>query len=219
MTLVTRSLLLASLLAPSLALATEPSNSTDGDAVARDEADTDAGTQAAPPPPNERVPPPPVPGPQAPPAPERAQVTPPASPPPAGQWVYTGQYGWVWMPYDPAYTRAPPDAEPYMFVYGPAFGWTWVSAPWVWGWGPSPWFGAWGGIRFVWWGHGWGPRWHGWRPAPFRYGYPFHGPYRGMPLRGGPAWHAPGPYRPGPGWRGPGPMRAGPGFRGHAFRR
>src|SRR5512143_507936 len=38
---------------------------------------------------------------------------------PAGQWIYTQQYGWVWMPYGDDYTYVPPDGygEPYAYVY------------------------------------------------------------------------------------------------------
>jgi hypothetical protein len=41
---------------------------------------------------------------------------------PAGQWVYTQQYGWVWMPYGDAYSYVPPDGQgqPYEYVvYSP----------------------------------------------------------------------------------------------------
>jgi hypothetical protein len=129
-------------------------------------------------------------------SPPAAERTPPASPPaaapaplppapaatvtaqavPEGQWVFTDQYGWVWMPYGARYTHAPNDGDvpPYMYVYEPAVGWGWVVAPWVWGWGPSPYFGIYGGLRFSWWGHGWGPGWHGYRPGPFRGGFPYH---------------------------------------------
>src|SRR5512135_1703456 len=45
---------------------------------------------------------------------------------PAGQWVYTSQYGWVWMPYGNSYTYLPASgATPNMFVYWPAVGWSW----------------------------------------------------------------------------------------------
>jgi hypothetical protein len=71
-----------------------------------------------------------------------------------GQWVHTQQYGWVWMPYGNQYVYTPEDtsgeANPYAYVYYPAYGWTWLSAPWVWGWGPSlyfsigrPWYFGW----------------------------------------------------------------------------
>jgi hypothetical protein len=79
----------------------------------------------------------------------------PHGPPPTqaqtstGQWVYTSEYGWVWMPYDSGYTYAPPDGStPDMYVYGPDFGWCWVLAPWLWGWGPEPFFGAIGPRRY-----------------------------------------------------------------------
>ena len=43
---------------------------------------------------------------------------------PAGQWVYTSQYGWVWMPHGDAYTYLPATgATPNMYVYYPAVGW------------------------------------------------------------------------------------------------
>lgn len=120
-----------------------------------------------------------------------------AQPTPPGQWVYTQQYGWIWMPYADAYTYLPPDGygEPYEYVYWPTYGWTWVVAPWVWGWGPWPFFGVHGAFRFAWFGHGW------WRS-------PWH-------------WHAaPGPFHPGFVFHGvrPAPPRAGPSFRGAPFR-
>src|ERR1700694_2639861 len=61
----------------------------------------------------------------------------------SGQWVYTQQYGWVWMPYGDAYSYVPPDGEgePYEYVYYPSYGWTWGVGPWVWGYGPLPEFG------------------------------------------------------------------------------
>ena len=74
---------------------------------------------------------------------------------PAGQWVYTSQYGWVWMPYGTSYTYLPSNGgTPNMYVYYPAVGWSWVIAPWVWGWGAMPWFGyaGWGG--YPWYGYG-----------------------------------------------------------------
>ena len=70
-----------------------------------------------------------------------------------GQWVYTQQYGWVYMPYGQAYTYVPPsdNGYPYMYLYYPRYGWTWVAAPWVWGWGPRPHFGACTGYRYYHW--------------------------------------------------------------------
>ena len=83
---------------------------------------------------------------------------------PTGQWVYTSEYGWLWMPYDVQYTYegAATDPYPYGYVYSPARGWVWLVAPWVWGWGPYPYFGAAGPWHYPWYrglvksGYGWG---------------------------------------------------------------
>jgi hypothetical protein len=120
--------------------------------------------------------------PEAPPAPPFADQQRPAQPQqsPPGQWVYTQQYGWLWMPYGDDYTYVPPDGygEPYLYVYYPVFGWTWVVAPWVWGFGPWPWFGLRGPVSFAWWRHGWWRSPWRWRFAPGpRFGphFAFHG--------------------------------------------
>ncbi len=110
---------------------------------------------------------PPTPAPTQPPPPPPSQAPAPApagpSAPVTGQWVYTNQYGWVWMPYGAAYTHVPPGGSPpVMYLYEPAYGWCWVDAPWVWGWGPRPFFGVLGPIRFGWWGNGYG-HWYGYR--------------------------------------------------------
>ncbi len=97
-----------------------------------------------------------------------------AAPPlPSGQWVYTGQYGWLWMPYGQPYTQVVPDAAVgYMFVFYPRFGWRWVVAPWVLGFGVEPFWGPSGPIYFEWFAHPWfrvGTSYHpyhGWRYAP-----------------------------------------------------
>jgi uncharacterized membrane protein YgcG len=113
-------------------------------------------------------------------------ITPPAppaelpEPPPAqdmamaqqaaqgGQWVYTAQYGWLWMPYGNAYVYQPLDGStPNMYAYYPAVGWSWMVAPWVWGLGPMPYFGILGPWYFGWYGGGYG-HWYGYAP---RYGY------------------------------------------------
>jgi hypothetical protein len=109
---------------------------------------------------------------------------------PSGEWVRTAQYGWAWMPFADAYTRVPPDGygEPFMYVYRPAYGWSWLAAPWVWGLGVWPTFGVYGAAPFGWYGHGWWrtpERWH-WRGDSFRGEI---GPGRGWgTFRGG---HAP----------------------------
>ena len=125
-----------------------------------------------------------------PPPPPASETPPPIAPraeaaPPQGQWVYTSQYGWVWMPYGDGYAYLPPGGygEPSMYVYVPAYGWSWLAAPWLWGYGPWPYFGVWGPARFAWYGHGWWRhpgRWHyapqrgyigGWGSPGFRGGF------------------------------------------------
>jgi hypothetical protein len=118
--------------------------------------------------PAEAVPPPPTTQPAPPP-----RIPPPIqarAAPATGQWVYTQQYGWIWMPYGDQYVQAPAaaqastDASPMEYVYAPVYGWTWVNAPWIWGWGPELYFGVGGAGHFGWYhpraivGHGAGPR-------------------------------------------------------------
>lgn len=122
-----------------------------------------------PPPDEEATPPGPPPSSQPPPPPPAAPPTaqpiePPASvdaappPPPssvAGEWVYTTQYGWVWMPYDQQYTHViEKSGVAYEFVYYPRFGWRWVLAPWVFYLGPRPHF-VHGPSRFAWYARPW----------------------------------------------------------------
>lgn len=92
------------------------------------------------------------------PAPPPPQNAPDASeaPPPTGQWTYTSQYGWLWMPYDQAYTSVYANSDvAYAYVYYPSFGWRWVSSPWVFGVGPAPYWGARGRVAFAWYAHPW----------------------------------------------------------------
>ncbi len=149
--------------------------------------------QSAPPPPGAapRQPPPaPEPGREAAAPSSPAPVPAPATPAPAtarpatrpgetGQWVYTQQYGWLWMAHGDAYWYAPPTGrgQPYAYVLRPDHGWTWVEAPWVWGLGPWPHFGASGPTRFGWYRAGY------WR-TPWRWQY-WPGRYRGRPARPG----------------------------------
>ena len=143
-------------------------------ALAQDMAPPGPPPADTPPPPTAQTAPPQAPPEGLPPA----EIPPPAVAPgafPPGQWVSTAQYGYVWMPYDQAYTYAPPaaGADPYMYMYSPAYGWRWLAAPWVFGIGPQPYFGRWGYARFGWYGHGWyGHPWYG-----YRAGYPagYHG--------------------------------------------
>src|SRR5712692_3853764 len=93
----------------------------------------------------------PPPPPEEPPAPpEQVQMQAPQATVPqsgqqvsTGQWVYTYQYGWLWMPYGAQYSYEPSTvgAYPYAYVYYPIYGWTWLTSPWVWGLGPLPYFG------------------------------------------------------------------------------
>jgi len=109
----------------------------------------------------------------------------PASPAPqrTGQWVYTSQYGWVWMPYGRQYVDEGTYGadSPYQYVYCVGLGWSWFAAPWLWGWGAYPYFGVWGPHHFGWYrglyrsGYGWG-HYRGGYP---RGGYPAGGYWRG----------------------------------------
>ena len=131
---------------------------------------------------------PPTPAPRtAPPPPPAERPNPPAEAPPAptdrqdttGQWVYTSQYGWVWMPYGDTYTHAPAGgATPQMYLYYPEAGWCWVLAPWLWGWGPMPYFGLVGPRLFGWYGIGLG-HWYGWHGHFDHRGWYSRGHYAG----------------------------------------
>ena len=113
----------------------------------------------------------------------------------AGQWVDTAQYGWLWVPYGPAYNYAPAYGVAYSYAYYPSNGWRWISAPWVWGIGTRPFFSV-------------GPRYYGWyRPRYWGPGYRWGNYYGGY----GRAWVAP-PYRAGVGY-GVG-FHGGPVYRG-----
>ncbi len=135
------------------------------------------------PPPPGAPPAQPPPGPpqptSAPPPPPTESQGPPSARAPVGQWVYTQQYGWIWMPFDDAYTYVPPGGagEPLEYVYYPVQGWVWIAAPWVWGIGPWPYFGGPGPVRFAWYSHGWWrtpSRWR-YRPVPEREGHASRG--------------------------------------------
>lgn len=124
-----------------------------------------------------------------------------------GQWVFTDQYGWVWMPYAQGYTYVVPGGNPYMFVFSLGLGWHWVIAPWIYGFGPRPYWGYYGPRPFFWYRHPWFsvPRYWG------GYGYRGHTYYGGPRFYGhgySPGYHhaVPVPVRPGP--------RVSPGFHG-----
>lgn len=153
-------------------------------------------SEASPAPPPQSPPPPTAP-------PEELAAQPDESAVPPGQWVHTAQYGWLWMPYGSVFTYVPYDGtEPFMYVFYPAVGWTWVVAPWVWGWGPPVYFGSHGPWRFGWhrggpyWNRHWAPHWHqGWRS------------YRWSPYRPPPPGGRPAPPRPAPPDGSPAPRR------------
>jgi hypothetical protein len=89
-------------------------------------------------------------------APGAPPPTAPGAAPPAGQWTFTQQYGWLWMPYDQRYTYVVDSASlAYEYVWYPTFGWSWVVAPWVLGLGVTPFWGAGGPMRFAWYAHPW----------------------------------------------------------------
>jgi hypothetical protein len=171
---------------------------------------------------------------ELPPAPPSATAPAPSAEPqasvPAGQWVYTQQYGWIWMPYGDDYTSVPPDGygAPYAYVFYPSYGWAWLAAPWVWGIGPWPFFGVVGPARFAWYSHGWWrypARWH-YAPSYGGGRYAMRSPaYQGgrYAVRPAPAYRGfagygarPMPYRGGSGYgaRGPAPYRGAPSFSG-----
>jgi hypothetical protein len=87
---------------------------------------------------------------------------------PSGQWVYTEQYGWIWMPGGGQYVYRD-TAAPYSYVFYPRHGWLWVSSPWVWGWGAYPYFSRFHPWHYAWYrgihyaGYRWSGHWAGWR--------------------------------------------------------
>ncbi len=139
-----------------------------------------------------------------------------------GQWVYTDQYGWLWMPYGNQYVDegSSDGEEPYAYAYDPDDGWGWLAAPWVWGWGPYPYFGALGPGRFGWYrgltraGYGWGgyrgggPGHVGYARASYRGGFGVGGGHYGRGFGGGF----------GARFRGGGAFHGGGGFHGSARR-
>ncbi len=150
------------LLSPALAVAQTPSAAASGATQPMLQAQMgDPAVQSVKPPgpaPTDLIPP--APENPAPPSDQAGLVSPDAQTA-TGQWVYTGQYGWVWMPYGNGYTYVPSGGGvPDMYVYYPSVGWTWVVAPWIWGWGPMPYWGFYGTIGFGWYGYGYG-HWYG----------------------------------------------------------
>jgi hypothetical protein len=167
---------------------------------------------------------PPAPMPQPPPPPQAApydyapapEAVAPA-PGPSGQWVYTNQYGWVWMPYGANYTYVPGGNVAYSYAFYPHFGWRWISSPWVLGFGPSPYWGRPGPVHFAWYGR---PSFRGYAPRAVAYGYGrpvFHGnPAPRVVFRGSPVYRAPAVHA---GWRGGGGQGGGHAGRGGGHHR
>lgn len=115
--------------------------------------------------------------------PVQQPVTPVAVTPP-GQWVFTTQYGWLWLPYEQGYTYVSPDASfAYMYTYNPTFGWRWVGAPWVLGVGPSPRWGVYGTAHFAFYSHPWFRGGVGYRGGAEHRGSGGHG-FAAHPTRG-----------------------------------
>ena len=100
------------------------------------------------PPPAASAPPPPA----AAPAGQAAPSPPLVYSYPTGQWVYLASRGWVWVP--AGTTPQEMDGAPYVYLYTPAYGWTWYLSPW--GWGPYR-YGIW--IRHPWHPGGWHGYW------------------------------------------------------------
>ena len=73
-----------------------------------------------------------------------------------GQWVYSSEYGWIWVPADATTSEA--DGAPYTYLYTPRFGWTWYLSPWGWG---AYHYGPW--VTHPWHPNGWH---HGWVAHP-----------------------------------------------------
>jgi hypothetical protein len=93
-----------------------------------------------------------------------------------GQWVQTQDSGWIWVPEQS--TTYAVDGVPYVYLYTPAYGWTWYASPWGWGpyaygpWVTHPWpfgFRAWA----------YGPTGWGWRAGYWNGGRFYGGAWRG----------------------------------------
>jgi hypothetical protein len=137
-----------------------------------------AQEQPAPPPPPVQVqeaPPPPAP---APPAPQTSWVR----AYPTGQWVYTSDYGWVWVPAGTATTVV--EGVPYAELYTPAYGWTWYVSPWGFG---SYHYGPW--VAHTWHPVGWRGGWVAHPRVAVRLGAPHFGVHYGAAVHYGGGVH------------------------------
>jgi hypothetical protein len=114
-----------------------------------------AAPQPPPPPPADQQGAPQASAPQQ--APYQGQEAPPpgwvqVDPQGTGQWVYTPDYGWVWVPAGTVSQDA--EGVPYSYLYTPTYGWTWYVSPW--GVGPY-YYGGW--VRHPWHPVGWRGGW------------------------------------------------------------
>jgi hypothetical protein len=99
-------------------------------------------TEPTPPEPSSSAPPPPPASPRAPgegplpplpkQGPKYAEAPPPeptwVRPSQGGSWVYTRDYGWLWVPAGAGSTDY--EGVPYTYLYTPRYGWTWYVSPW-----------------------------------------------------------------------------------------
>lgn len=122
------------------------------------------------------------------------------APAPQGQWVNTAQYGLIWVP--AAANVVDVGGVPSVYLYTPAYGWSWYASPWGYGafaygpWVQGPWpygFRVWRRSQYGWGWHGphvnvyvgprpfYGPRHYDYGPRHHYYGprhHRYHG-YRG----------------------------------------
>lgn len=71
---------------------------------------------------------------------------------PEGQWVYTADYGWIWVPSNVSTSEV--EGVPYVYLWTRSYGWTWYVSPW----GPGPYrYGVW--VRHPWHPVGWHGGW------------------------------------------------------------
>ena len=91
---------------------------------------------------------------------------------PSGQWVFTSEYGWIWVPNGAGSVAV--EGTPYVYLYTPSYGWTWYVSPW--GIGPYR-YGVW--VRHPWHPVGWRGGWVAHPNVVVRIGGHPHGGRRG----------------------------------------
>jgi len=69
-----------------------------------------------------------------------------------GRWVYSDEYGWLWIPAGSEVVDV--EGVPYAYLYTPSYGWTWYVSPWGWG---AYYYGPW--VRHPWHPYGWRRGW------------------------------------------------------------